>query len=444
MQYFYDQQIRRYLSQFMRIFGNITVMTGINEDGVAASVRVPIRYADMQRQVAHLITNNSENIMKSAPFMTCYIQNIAVDRNRTGPSTYVSKNAVNERFFDEETEQYTDAVGERYSINRIHPVPYTLTLQLDIWTSNTNQKLQLMEQIMSIFNPSLVLQLSNNVFDWTRLAVVELTDTTWSSRSIPQGADVNIDIATMNFTTPIFINPPAEIMHQRIIHQIITDVHTLDPDDDLTIIQSAYDFFSDGELSRQIITPDMAHVEINNGIATLYDDNGNLLEWLPYVQELGVFTDNYTQIRLKAIDADIEDSTYDIVGTVAMTATPSELAYTVDVDTLPGNDFVIAAIIDPHSAGTSSLPAPSLNQKYLITDDITASDAWGGVVASKNDIINWNGSDWVVAFDASANIGYTNIYVSNSFTGDQLRWYKTEWISNYFGTYAPGYWKIVF
>lgn len=398
----------------------------------------------MQRQVAHLINNNSENIMKSAPFMTCHIQNIAIDRSRTGPAGFVHKAQVNERYFDEETGQYTENVGERYEVDRVYPVPYTLTMQVDIWTSNTDQKLQLLEQIMSIFNPSLILQTSTNAFDWVRLAYVELTDITWSSRSIPQGADSSIDIASLTFSSPIHITPPAKVLHQKIIQQINIDINSLDPDIDTEEMLNSYDFFSGTPLSRLIVTPDNAQVLLNNGIVTLFDDHSQQLEWTPYIEELGVFTDDYSQLRFKAFDADIEDDTNDIVGTVSSTVDPFELAFTLDTQTLPGNDFIVSAIINPHSAGTASLPAPTLNQKYLITEDISPSDFWGSLTASTNDIINWNGSEWNIVFDASSNLGYTNIYATNSYTGDQLRWYNDSWISNYYGTYSPGYWKIVF
>ena len=38
------------------------------------------------------------------------------------------------------------------------PVPYLLNMQVDVWTSNTDQKLQLMEQILVLFNPALEIQ----------------------------------------------------------------------------------------------------------------------------------------------------------------------------------------------------------------------------------------------------------------------------------------------
>jgi len=436
MDYFYDEQLRRYLMQFIRIFGNFNVKTGINGDGEAALLRVPVRYADMSRQVAHIINNNSENVMKSAPFMTCHISNLAVDRSRTGPSHYIDKKQINERAFNEETQSYSSEVGNRYSTERAYPVPYTLTLQLDMWTTNTDQKMQLLEQIMMVFNPSLNVQSSSNLLDWTRLSVVELTDITWSSRSVPQGTDSAIDIASMTFKADIWISPPAKVLEQKIIHKIITNINEFGTIDENCF--DASDLFSGTPLSRQIITPKMESVTLNNGIVTL--SSGDV--WTEYLNTLGVFTNGYTQLRFKAIDADVEVDSFDIVGTIATTAEPTELAFTLDIDTLPANDFTVDAIVNPQYSSVSLLPAPAINTRYIITDNITPNSFWGSLEASENDIVTWNGSEWVVDFDASAN--NINIYAKHLFTGDQLRWYNGEWISNYFGTYAPGYWNIAF
>ena len=54
------------------------------------------------------------------------------------------------------------------------PTPYTLSMKADIWTSNTDQKLQLLEQILVLFNPALEIQTTDNYIDWTSLSVVYL------------------------------------------------------------------------------------------------------------------------------------------------------------------------------------------------------------------------------------------------------------------------------
>jgi hypothetical protein len=102
------------------------------------------------------------------------------------------------------------------------PVPYKLTMNLDLWTTNTTDKLQLIEQILVIFNPGVQLQTNNNPLDYSSIFEVKLNGMSWSSRGVPQGADSNNDIMTMMFDVEIWINPPAKVKKQTIVEQIVT------------------------------------------------------------------------------------------------------------------------------------------------------------------------------------------------------------------------------
>ena len=113
------------------------------------------------------------------------------------------------------------------------PVPYLLTINVDIWTSNTDQKLQLIEQIGVLFNPTINLYTNDNPLDWSRLTHLEMTNISWTSRSVPVGVDDPIDVATLTFQMPIFINPPARVERMNIINNIIGRIHTVDTNTNL-------------------------------------------------------------------------------------------------------------------------------------------------------------------------------------------------------------------
>ena len=72
--------------------------------------------------------------------------------------------------------------------------------------------------------------------------------------------------------------------------------------------------------------------------------------------------------------------------------------------------------------------------------DATATD----IQASKFDIIQYDGTNWSVSFDASANAGIH--YVTNTKTGIQYKWTGTgdtsEWVKSYEGEYLTGLWSI--
>ena len=266
-QFFYDQQIRRYLIQFIRMVSNFQVEFGKDRNGITALQRVPVVYGDSSRQVANVIKQGSENYLNSVPVMAVYIAGLTYDRDRVQNPTFVGKLNLRERWYDPATGEYTTQQGDTFTVERLMPVPYKLTLKLDIWTSNTEQKLQLIEQLTTLFNPALEIQSTDNYIDWTSITYVLLTDLQWTSRSVPAGVDVNqIDIATLTFELPIFISAPALVKKLGVIQKIIASIFDANGNIDEAIYNEA------NLMSRQYITP------LNYGIILL----GNTVRLVKY------------------------------------------------------------------------------------------------------------------------------------------------------------------
>ena len=191
-------------------------------DGVSDYyIRVPARYGDISRMAATVVKGNSENIVNSTPFIACWVQSFQPDRSRVQEPFFSDSVSVNERQWDPVAGKYTNEQGNKYSVGRLMPVPYLLNMQVDVWTSNTDQKLQLLEQMLVLFNPALEIQQNDNPIDWTTITTVELTDIQWSSRGIPAGIEDQIDIASLFFQIPVWINPPAQVTKQNVIRNII-------------------------------------------------------------------------------------------------------------------------------------------------------------------------------------------------------------------------------
>jgi len=184
------------------MFSNFQIEYGPNEAGISPPdtlIRVPVRYGDASRQAQTIIQQNSSNSMPSTPLMTFYIDSLDYDRPRMQEPYHVDKIQVRQRYYDQVTETYETTQGNAFTIERLMPVPYQLTIKLDIWTSNTNQKMQLLEQILTLFNPAMEIQSTDNYIDWTSLSTCELQSVSWTSRSVPIGTENPIDIATLTF-----------------------------------------------------------------------------------------------------------------------------------------------------------------------------------------------------------------------------------------------------
>ena len=188
MLFHYGGDIKRYLTQIIRVLSNFTVQYS---DG--SLVRVPVLYGDPDRQSSHIINQNSENATLALPKIAVYISGLSIDRERTMDSTHVSNVFVRERGVEIDPttgrEIYTQTPGRSYVVERLMPSPYKLTVKADLLTSNTDQKIQLIEQICVLFNPALELQTSSNFIDWTSLSVLYLNDVAWSNRSVPVGPE---------------------------------------------------------------------------------------------------------------------------------------------------------------------------------------------------------------------------------------------------------------
>ena len=450
-QFWYDQQIRRYLLQFVRIFNGFQVKSGQkNAGGTSSEVykTVPMRYADMSRLVAHVLRGNTENAINSTPFMTCNIANLNVARERRHDPKLVSAQQVQERKYDSMNDQYTAELGNTYTVERYMPVPYDLTINVDVWCSNTEQKLQLLEQVLTLFNPTVELQANTNPLDWTNITVVELIDIQWSSRSVPQGVDTQLDIATLIFQVPIWINPPAKVKKQTIINQIINRIHLDESMDDLVYDKNMADFFDQfGTLEEIVITPQDAQVSVQGNTVSLLSSTGvnENYAWKEFFEQYGEFQAGTSKLKLRR-SSDLEDSTQDIVGTIAYNPTnDNQLIFTIDSATLPTNtQTAVLKIIDPakNHPGDGTLANQATGQRYLLVSDIPGGTAnWGNVSASANDILQFNGTQWEVSLDVSVNES-TVQYVTNTATGYQYKWTGSEWIDTYQGQYKPGYWIL--
>ena len=489
MDFFYDGQIRRYVTQFMRIFIGFKYKAGDEEER-----QIPVMYGDLTRQVAGIIRDNSENKLPTVPRVACYITGLELDTTRLSDPTFVSKIHIRERRYTDAngTVEYQNVQGGNYTVERLMPTPFTLKMKADIWSSNTDQKLQILEQILVLFNPSLELQTTDNYIDWTSLSVVYLTSSSFSSRTIPQGAESEIDIASLEFTIPIYITPPAKVKKLGIVQTVIANVFNDEGDvinlESLVYNRDAEDWsmttnrfrvllfksntgnLNDGQYDVTVV--DVGAAVLATGLDEISYKTGEPFDWNRLLELQGGFKPS-NEIWFK------QSSGYEIVGTFVINPLDSsKLIASLDTDTFPTNDDIdstipgissrgtVDAIIDPYKfnpietyGGTYLIP---LGIRYLMLDDVNNSENVGGTynnspytqtydgpdawknangtdpVIKANSIIEWDGENWVMIWDPAT--GEDPTYVQNIRTGIQYKWDGEQWLKSFEGEYAPGSW----
>jgi hypothetical protein len=450
----------------MRIFSDIKIRNGPDANGLYTIQRVPIMYGDPSTMVAQLIKGASENTMLPSPMFSAYIDSLKMNDKRRQDSQYVGKVSTVEREFDKQTQTYGSGPGVRQDVERYMPVPWDIVFKLDVWTTNTITKLQIFEQLAVIFNKSIQLQQNSNVLDWTSIFEVWYDDFTWTNRSIGQVTGDERDVMSFKFNVPIWINPPAKLKRSGLIAEIVTQVFDVA---DVNAIRveavGEYDPFTCfGGIPIQIVTTVgnyRTSVARNGAIEqiTLLNEFGQVdptLSWQSLIQLYGQITPNITKIRLK-LDPNLDVTDSDIIGGIEQDPLHQNiLIFTPDLDTLPTNTILpILDIIDPIEVTPGNgLPIAVAGQRYLLTSRDSAGEEpaippnvptspWGQMlVAYPNDVIEYNGTAWVVIFDSRNSVGKN--YVINNANATQYTYDATtrEWTYTYYGQYAPGYWRI--
>jgi hypothetical protein len=453
--WFYDGQVRRYLTQFMRIMSNFSY-----KDAKGNLTQVPVRYGDMSRQTAAILTKNSENVIQSAPFIACYIKDLQFNRDLLQDPTYVSKVQIRERAYDSNGKEYLNTQGANYTVERIMPSPYTATFAADIWTTNTEQKLQLWEQIVILFNPALELQTTDNFLDWTSLTSLELASQQFETRTVPQGLESDISICNMTFTAPIWITPPAKVKQLGIITKIITGIFTDIPGPFPTTDDGIAGLLR-GQVTREkvVITPGNFDLLVLNHVATLLPVRTNDIEsgldvnnpknkgnWRSLLDLYpGQFVAGLSQLRLMKPDGN------EVVAYISLNPTDEQsMVMNIDTATIPTNTLIggrgyIDAIINPQTFDPIDVASGT---RYLILEDIidtsmndSGRSAWNNFVAHANDIIEWNGTTWSVIFESRNTATIT--YITNSYTSIQYKWDGTQWSKSYEGVYDKENWRLI-
>lgn len=443
MDFFYDGQIRRYVTQFMRVFIGFKYKTG---DGTLK--HVPVMYGDMTRQVASIIKENSENKMPTVPRISCYITGLEMDTSRLSDATFVSKLNIRERAWEEVDGEieYKNVQGGGYTVERLMPTPFKLKMKADIWTSNTDQKLQLTEQILVLFNPSLEIQTTDNYIDWTSLSVLNLVSLNFSSRTIPVGAESEIDICSMEFEMPIYISPPAKVKKLGVIRNLIMNVFSDTGDilalDDLIyggdtntrlknvegkwrllLLKSANGNSNDYDCS--IVSP--AEVIAETGL-TPPAKTGDRVDWAKVLDVYGGYVGGISKIYFLQPDGSEIEGTFvvnELDPTFLLVTIEDKPSNTILYSTVyPNGRTTVDAIVDPYKFNPKRPNKENSDQtittgtRYLVLDDVNNSenrgtttdippnypydgpDAWKNLNGSDpairaNTIVEWNGSEWI-------------------------------------------------
>lgn len=213
-EHFYHKSIRKVVVAFGTLFNNIHIAR-YDDNGVELErLKVPISYGPQQkflRRLARIGTDfdaNKVRIENYIPRMTFEIQNITYDPSR-------KLNTMNQ------TTLYKTASTSK---SRYERVPYNIDMSLGIMTKNTEDALQIMEQILPYFQPEYTVTLIMNDTD-TKVNVPFV----FKSCTLGEGDDGSyggydlrkLTYVTMVFTAKLYLYGPFQ--EQKLITETDTN-----------------------------------------------------------------------------------------------------------------------------------------------------------------------------------------------------------------------------
>jgi hypothetical protein len=439
-EFFFDGQQKRFLEQIVRAFSGFSYQTGMVNGQPPTTVLVPCTYATSNEQVASIIMGNSENMLPVIPHIVVYQTGLRGRREDLQNRTFIDNRQVFERNIIDGF--YGPKKGNAYNVDRLMPLPFNMDIQVDVATSNLEQKHQLSEQILIAMYPDFEIQNSENALDWTAVSICFIDDDiTWSSRTIPIGTNTdNVDVFSLKLRLPIYLTPPAKIKRISRIEEIVANVG------DKTVDALGQPII--GQLYHTVVvTPGDHFILVNGNIITLLNakageflPNGSLPSWSNLFNLYGTLNPG-SELRL-LMTSDLNGPF--VAGTITLGSKQNEIIWTVDADTQPANTLSpVDAYINPlTSFPGQNLPSPVDGARYLLAESMGISAAWGTVGGKINDIIQYSAfaGQWIVSFNSQINPAQQ--YVLNLNTGSQFRWTGSEWVMAIDTFYGPGYWRL--
>lgn len=202
--FYYDKQVKNYILQFMAVFAGLRVLIGKNDrtSDEEKLISVPVIYGNRDRVVGWIKGEHTQNKPLRVPVMSANITNLEMAPElRKGIGT-VRRNTYLPR---------GGAIPDDVEVIKQHmPVPYYLNATLDIWVSNSEQRYQILEQILTVFDPIVQIQKNDALFDWTKITTIELMDIGYDDNyPIMEGRRMLLN--SLIFRFPIYLSAPANV-----------------------------------------------------------------------------------------------------------------------------------------------------------------------------------------------------------------------------------------
>ena len=216
---FYHETVRNIIVGFGTLFNDIHVVRKNNSGVVTQSMKVPLAYGPKQKWLARLDQDAGldSKVAITLPRMGFEIQNLTYDParklNRVQKFKKVKSSASNSNKLD----------------TQFMPVPYNLNIQLYAMAKNSDDALQMVEQILPYFQPDYTLTIK----DMPEMGVardipIVLNSINYEDSYKGDYAERRAIMYTLDFTTKFYLYGP--VTSSKVIKTVQVDQYTDLPD----------------------------------------------------------------------------------------------------------------------------------------------------------------------------------------------------------------------
>ena len=213
-QQFYHETMRKVVVAFGTMFNNIQLVRMNNAGEVTQTMKVPLAYGPKNKWLARLREdpNLTKKVAVTLPRIGFEIQTISYDSSRKLNSIQKLKK-VN-----------SSAQGKTMS-QQFMPVPYNMDFQLSIMAKNSDDALQIVEQILPFFQPDYTVTLNDNAaMGTTRDVPIVLTNVGYEDNYEADMITRRAIIYTLDFTAKFYLYGP--VTDQKVIKTVQVDQYT--------------------------------------------------------------------------------------------------------------------------------------------------------------------------------------------------------------------------
>jgi len=210
---FYHESIRKVIVSFGTMFNNINLVRKDNSGNISQSMKVPLAYGPREKFLVRL--NEDADLTKQVaitlPRIGFEIQNLEYDAGR-------KLNRV-QRF-----KKVKGAQAKQLDAQYM-PVPYNLSIELYVMAKQSDDALQIVEQILPYFQPDYTLTINDNVaMDSKRDVPIVLNSISYEDNYQGDFTTRRALIYTLSFTAKFYLYGP--VTSSKVIKTVQVDQYT--------------------------------------------------------------------------------------------------------------------------------------------------------------------------------------------------------------------------